>query len=249
MKQTKQAFIVLPNMKSFLDPDGRRTIIRQYWHSLLFFGYLFLAFEFMLLEKYIVPQYWISCSLDLLIPFIPIFVVPYMLWFPIIAVVLILLCFSDRGDFIRTIMLIYFGMAVAMTIYMIFPHGQSLRPIITGDDYFSGLVRYNIYANDTNTNCCPSIHVLNQLALHIGLCKSKLFRDRRGWKITSLVITILVCSSTVLIKQHSIIDVAAALLLEIALYLLVFRLDWSNLFSQGLKSKLRQRELQKTENG
>ncbi|MDD2362791.1 MAG: phosphatase [Oscillospiraceae bacterium] len=243
MKQAKQPIIVLPNMRSFLEPDGRRAIIRQYRHSLLFFGYLLLLAEFILLEKYIVPQYWISCPLDQLIPFIPVFVVPYMIWFPLIAVVLILLCFSDRGDFIRTIMLVYLGMAAAMIIYLIFPHGQSLRPIITGNDYFSRMVRFNIYANDTNTNCCPSIHVLNQLAIHIGLCKSKLFRNRRGWKMASLVATIVICFSTVFIKQHSIIDIAAALLLEIALYLFVFKLDWSNLFSQGLKSKLKQREI------
>ena len=236
VNKNKDTLLSLPNIKSFLDPEGRRAIVRQYWHALLFFGYLLLVIEFALLEKYIVPRYWVSCALDQAIPFWPVFVVPYVFWFPMIAMVLVLLCFSDRGDFIRTIMLVYLGMSAAMIIYLIFPHGQSLRPIVTGNDFYSRVVRFSIYANDTNTNCCPSIHVLNQMAIHIGLCKSRLFKNRRGWKTLSLVLTVLVCASTVFIKKHSIIDVAAALLLEFPLYLFVFKLDWSRLIPQGLKS-------------
>jgi membrane-associated phospholipid phosphatase len=217
---------ILTRGKRLFCSDGIRGLVRQYWHSVFFLGFLLLFVQFCLLEKYIVPQYWISCPVDQVIPFVPAFVVPYVLWFPLIAVVLVLLCFSDRGDFIRTIMLIYVGMAAAMVAYIVFPHGQPLRPIITGNDYFSRVVRFSIYATDTNTNCCPSIHVLNQLAIHIGLCKSKLFSRRRGWKIFSFIMTVLICASTCFIKQHSVLDVAAALMLEPALYLLVFKVDW-----------------------
>jgi membrane-associated phospholipid phosphatase len=230
--------------KEFLKPEGRSAIVRQYWHVVIFLGYLVLFIEFLLLEKHIVPHYWISCSIDYYIPFIPIFVVPYVLWFPLIAVVLVLLCFSDRGDFVRTIMLVYAGMATAMFIYMLYPNGQLLRPVIKSQDVFSNFIRNRIYANDTNTNCMPSIHVLNQLAIHIGLCKSKLFKNRPGWKFTSLILTILICASTVFIKQHSIIDVAAALALEVILYLLVFKVDWSGAVPTKIKSRVREWELQ-----
>lgn len=243
----KSVLADLIKTKEILKPEGRRAIVRQYWHAVLFLGYLLLYIEFSLLEKYIIPNYWISSTLDEKIPFIPAFVVPYVLWFPIIAVVLVLLCFSDRGDFVRTIMLVYAGMSAAMLIYLVFPHGQPLRPVIASDDYFSNMVRYTIYANDTNTNCCPSIHVLNQLAIHIGLCKSKLFRNRRGWKFASLIVTILVCLSTMFIKQHSIIDVAAALVLEVGLYLLVFKVDWAGMIPYSIKSRVRRWELQGNE--
>ncbi len=227
--------------------DGLRQyadcLMRKYWHAVLFLGYLILMPQFALLEKYVVPRYWISCSLDQAIPFLPVFVIPYVLWFPMIAVVLVALCFSDRGDFARTILLLYAGMALAMLICLLFPHGQPLRPIVTENDIFSRMVRYTIYANDTNTNTFPSIHVLNQLAIHIGLCKSKLFRDRKGWKRFSLVMTVLVCASTCFIKQHSILDVAGALLLEIPLYFLVFRVDWSRFVPVRWKERARAWEL------
>ena len=228
--------------------EGRKMLVRRYWHSVLFIGFLILYAEFSLLEKHIVPLHWVSCSFDDLIPFVPVFVIPYVLWFPLIAIVLIQLCFSDRGDFVRTIMLVYAGMATAMVIYIIYPHGQPLRPDVLEDDFFSNIVRRMFYANDTNTNCCPSIHVLNQLAIHIGVCKSKLFKNRRGWKLASLILTIFICASTVFIKQHSIIDVVLAAALEPLLYLIVFKLPWANLVPVKLKARVQQWELQDTAN-
>jgi|GEM_PF-104085 len=203
-----------------------RFFFQRYWHAFLFLLYLALMGTFGLLEKFIIPQYWLGCYLDQYIPFWPAFIVPYILWFPLVAAILIALCFSDRGDFTRTIMLLFAGMTVAMVVFAIFPHAQSLRPQITSNDFFSRAVRYSIYANDTNTNCFPSIHVLNQLAVHIGLCKSRMCRGRKWIKNTSLILTILVCASTVFIKQHSIIDVAAALVIEVLLYMLVFKVSW-----------------------
>lgn len=230
--------------------ETRRTLrqtadilVRRYWHALLFLGYLVLMPQFALLEKYVVPRFWMSCPLDQAIPFLPVFVIPYVLWFPLIAVVLVTLCFSDRGDFSRTILLLYAGMALAMLIDLLFPNGQPLRPIVTDNDIFSRMVRYVIYANDTNTNCFPSIHVLNQLAIHIGLCKSRLFRDRKGWKRLSLVLTVLVCASTCFIKQHSVLDVIGALLLEIPLYLLVFKVNWSRFVPVSWRARARAWEL------
>ena len=105
-------------------------------------------------------------------------------------------------------------------------------PLLPGRMFSATPYAIVIYANDTNTNCCPSIHVLNQMAVHIGLCKSKLFRNRKGWKIASLIATILICASTCFIKQHSIVDVSFALLMEIPLYLLVFKVNWKDFFTR-----------------
>ena len=206
--------------------EAVRFFFQRYWHAFLFLIYPVLAVLFALLEKYIVPQYWVGCYVDQFIPFWPAFVVPYVIWFPLIAAALIALCFSDRADFSRTILLLFAGMSVSLIVYVIFPHAQSLRPMATGDDIFSRAVRYGIYANDTNTNCCPSIHVLNQLAVHIGLCKSKMFRGKKLWKNISLALTVMICASTVLIKQHSIVDVILSLLVAVPLYLLVFKVSW-----------------------
>jgi membrane-associated phospholipid phosphatase len=75
-----------------------------------------------------------------------------------------------------------------------------------------------------------------------------MFRNRKGWKIASLVATVFICASTVFIKQHSVIDVAAALLLEFALYLLVFKINWAQIIPPELKSRVRKWELQENLN-
>ena len=215
-------------MRHSLMRNRVQTFILKNSHFVMVFIFLLLNLQFAVLEKTVVPRFWISAPLDDYIPFVPVFVIPYLAWFGIIAVALVILYFHDAGDFVRTFSLLCAGMAAAVFIYGIFPHGQLLRPRQLDDDVFSRLIAGVVYAHDTNTNCFPSIHVLNQLAIHIGLCKSRLMRDRRGWKTASLAATVLVCMSTVLIKQHSILDVIAALLLEIPLYLLVYRVDWAN---------------------
>ena len=208
------------------------NLLKRYSHAWLFLIFAMLGQQFSLLEQYVIPRYWVYCWVDGLIPFVPAFVIPYTLWFAYVGIGLVVLCLHDREDFVRAFSLMGWGMFIALVIYLIFPHGQPLRPIITDNDIFSRLVRDVIYANDTNTNYCPSIHVLNQLAVHIGLCKSKLCRDRKWFKWSSAVFTVLVCASTVFLKQHSILDVAAALLLEIPLYLLIYKVDWHGLFSR-----------------
>lgn len=199
------------------------TLLYNYRHAALFLVFLCLTSWFNLLEQVVVPQYWISCRLDYMLPFVPVFVVPYVFWFLYVGMGLVFLCFWDKKVFVPTILLLCAGMGVALLLYFLFPHGQPLRPAITGTDPFSLFIRDTIYANDTNTNCCPSIHVLNQLAVHIGLCRSRYFKNRRWFKAASLAVTILVCASTVLIKQHSVLDVLLALILEALLYWVFFR--------------------------
>lgn len=200
-------------------------ILYNYRHASLFLLFLCLTSLFNLLEQVVVPQYWISCRLDYLLPFVPVFVVPYVFWFFYVGVGLVFLCIWDKKVFVPTILLLCAGMGIALLLYFLFPHGQPLRPAVTGTDPFSLFIRNVIYANDTNTNCCPSIHVLNQLAVHIGLCRSKYFKNRRWFKAASLTVTVLVCASTVLIKQHSVLDVMLALVVEAILYWVFFRSD------------------------
>ena len=214
-------------------------ILYNYRHATLLLLLLLLIYVFNLLEQVVVPRYWISCTLDDYIPFVSVFVIPYCIWYFYVAVGLIFLCLKDKRVFIPTIFLLCTGMGIALLLYFLFPHGQPLRPSITGDDPFSLFIKHVIYVNDTNTNCCPSIHVLDQLAVHIGLCRSKYFKNRRWFKATSLVVTVLVCASTVLIKQHSILDVMLALVLEAMLYWVFFRSGLRQRITRAFASRKR----------
>ena len=78
-----------------------------------------------------------------------------------------------------------------------------------------------LYDFDTNTNVCPSIHVLGSLAVCFAGLHSRTLRGW-GWKLFFVVSTVLISLSTVFLKQHSIIDVFAALALGAVCYVLVF---------------------------
>lgn len=187
---------------------------------LLLFGVL--GEVFFLLERELTPKYWMSSALDAYIPFLPAFVVPYLLWFPFLGLGLWALLRWDREQFVPTVLLLCAGFAVANLMFLLFPNGQLLRPADTGNGPFAWLVANLIYAKDTNTNCCPSLHVMHQFAVCAGLLHSRLFRERPMARKVLILFSILVCASTVFLKQHSILDVFAALLLEYPLYRFFF---------------------------
>ena len=136
-------------------PNRLTSRLYAYRHAALFLIFLLIVQLFNVLEQTVVPRFWVECSLDQYIPFIPVFVVPYVFWFLYVGVGLVFLCLWDKETFVPTIFLLCAGMAIALLIYAVFPHGQPLRPAVTGTDPFSVFIRDVIYANDTNTNCCP----------------------------------------------------------------------------------------------
>lgn len=199
-----------------------RTVLWEYRSASLLLLFALLGAIFFQLERTVVPKYWMSSALDAYIPFLPVFVIPYLLWFPFIGIGLWLLFWKDREQFVPTMLLLCAGFAAADLIFFLFPNGQLLRPTYTGDGPFAWLVTHLIYANDTNTNCCPSLHVMHQIAVCAGLLRSRLFRERPAGRVALIVFSALVCSATVFLKQHSILDVLVALLLEYPLYRVCF---------------------------
>ena len=187
----------MKNIRSFLS-------VHKHFYLLLLLIPILIWFK--CLEATLAPQYIIHTALDDRIPFVKEFVIPYLLWFPYIAYGLIYTGIHSRRDFIRLYVFLAGGMAAAYTVYMIFPNAQDLRPVIPQDDLFSRLVKL-VYATDTPTNVCPSVHVINSLAVNAALQHSDTFAAKKFGKAASFCLTILICLSTVMIKQHSVLDV------------------------------------------
>lgn len=200
-----------------------KQLVFKYKHLLWLLYYAVIQIWFGYLEKIVNPVIWVRSPLDKFIPFLPVFVIPYVIWFAYIAVVMAYFALKSPSDFRKLSISMFAGMTVCMVIYGLFPHGQPLRPSLAGQDgVFVSMVR-SIYANDTNTNCFPSIHVLNSLCVHASIHHSPLFANRPKTRMASLVLAVLICLSTVFIKQHSILDAIAGLILFGLLYVLVYR--------------------------
>lgn len=182
------------------------------------YGLLFLFVE----RFYPVENYTVMYSpLDDMIPFCEWFVLPYMFWFVYLVGMHIYTLLYDVGAFKKMMKFIIITYSVTILIYLIWPTCQELRPIaFERDNIFTQFMK-GFYQFDTNTNVCPSIHVIGSLAV---LFTSYHCRGTQsiGWKIVFTVKSVLICLSTVFLKQHSILDVIAALPICTVAYFICF---------------------------
>lgn len=182
------------------------------------FGLLFLFVERFYRVDYYYPMY---CSFDDLIPFCEWFLVPYLFWFVYLIGMHLYTLFYDIDSFKRMMKYIIFTYSAAMLIYFVFPTCQELRPIqFERDNILTNFIA-EFYKFDTNTNVCPSIHVIGSFAVMEAALWSHTIKSK-GWKITFVIAAILICISTVFMKQHSVIDLLAALPICLVAHFLYF---------------------------
>jgi len=107
-----------------------------------------------------------------------------------------------------------------MLCYIFFPTRLDLRPAeFERENFLTHCVGF-LYAFDTNTGVCPSLHCAYSIGIASVWLKEK--AAHWAWKAFVVVAVILICLSTMFIKQHSAVDFFAALpvclLAEILLY-------------------------------
>lgn len=201
---------------------------------------MFLYFPwFFALEKAVTVNYTsVYMKLDDYIPFNELFVIPYYLWFLFIVVTVGYFFLTSKEDFYKCCAFLFIGMTVCLIIYTIWPNGQNLRPdlnTLNRDNILIDIVR-NLYATDTSTNVCPSIHVFNSIGAYIAISHSQALKKYKWIQISSLVLTILICLSTVFLKQHSALDGICAIVLAAIMYIIVYVPDYSKIFSKNKES-------------
>ena len=182
------------------------------------YGLLFLFVErFYPVEHYTVMH----CALDDLIPFCEWFLIPYLFWFVYLVGMHLYTLLYDVDSFKRMMKYIILTYTVAIVTYLIWPTCQELRPESFQRDNFLTRFIAGFYQFDTNTNVCPSIHVIGSLAvMEAGLWCRRLSKPT---KVGFVIVAILICISTVFMKQHSVLDVLAALPICLLGHFLFFR--------------------------
>ena len=182
----------------------------SHWKLLLFwpvFGILFALAERGGLPVTYHPVY---VPLDDRIPFCEYFLFAYLFWFAFLIGMLAYTIFFDQPAFRRMMWFIILTYSVTIAIYFLYPTCQELRPVeFPRDNALTRFIRW-FYVFDTNTNVCPSIHVMGALAVLCTAWHCKGFQHP-GWKWAFGVSALLICLSTVFLKQHSVVDVIMAL--------------------------------------
>lgn len=206
-------------------PEYRYVWMLLYWPIL---GLVFWSLEFMDNREY-VPVYSV---LDDMIPFCKYFIVPYFFWFVYIIGTMAYFFFKDKSAFVKYMWTVIITHTITLIIYIVYPTCQELRPEITGDGFFEFVLRW-LYGYDTNTNVCPSIHVTGACAVCFAVVKSKAIKSRII-KVVYIILNVLICLSTVFIKQHSIIDVVAGLAVSTVTYPFIFMENKASAVLEGL---------------
>ena len=117
----------------------------------------------------------------------------------------------NRPAFRRMMRFVIVTYTAATVVYFIYPTQQLLRPeAFAHDNALTRAVAW-FYTFDTNTNVCPSLHVIGSAAALFALRDGPQLRKRAWWQATSVLLALCISLSTVFMKQHSILDVLCAL--------------------------------------
>ena len=200
-----------------------KELFDKYHHAWVFlYGFIYMPW-FSWLEKHVTSNYFVIHSVfDDYIPFIEIFIIPYLLWFVYVSGTVLYFFFTDKQGFYRICTLLITGMTLFLIICTIFPNGLDLRPsTFARDNIFVDLVRF-IYRADTSTNVLPSLHVYNSIGCYIAIRNSQKLRQYKWVQNGSLVLTVSIVLSTMFLKQHSVVDVIAAIVMIYFIYQFVY---------------------------
>lgn len=198
----------------------------QFSHLKLLLGWLGYFALYFLTENLIPVEccHVVHCALDDIIPFCEVFLIPYVGWYLLIVVSLLYFMLYNIESFKKLQIYIIITQIAAMAIYIIFPNMQELRPESFPRDNFLTDIIGLLYALDTNTNVCPSLHVAYSLGIASVWLKEKGVSGL--WKAFIVIAVILICLSTAFIKQHSVVDFFAALPVCLLAEYAVFKDYW-----------------------
>ncbi len=161
-------------------------------------------------------HYDLSLAIDGKIPLVTPFIVVYVLAYAHWVLGYIQAANESRRVFFRIFVADLFAKLATMVIFLVFPT-TAFRPEATGSGIFDRLTAM-IYKADACDNLFPSIHVLESwMVMHVGFYLKKV---PAWYQPANIVFTILVCLSTVFLKQHVVVDILGGIVLAEAGYLI-----------------------------
>lgn len=183
-------------------------------------------------------KHWdLALPLDARIPFRPAWIVIYILAYLQWAVGFIVISRESREHCYRVFMGEIIAKFICMLFFIALPT-RIERPVVEGSGVFAALTRL-IFASDLPGNLFPSIHCLESWICFRGAIGMK--RVPRWYAPAMLAFTLMVFASTVLVKQHVLVDIPAGVLVAEAGLLLSDKLRAGRLLDRLEAARLRRR--------
>ena len=183
----------------------------EFSHLKLLLGWVGYFILYFLTENLIPAEncHVIHSPLDDLIPFNEFFVLFYVGWYVLIVLSLLYFLLYSVESFKRLQTYIIITQILAMVVYIVYPSRQDLRPEVFPRENVLTWIMGMIYRFDTNTGVLPSLHV----AYSLGIASTWLREKRvKPWvRILIALFCLGVCVSVAFVKQHSVLDIFAAI--------------------------------------
>ena len=183
-------------------------------------------------------KHWdLALPLDARIPFRPAWIVIYILAYLQWAVGFIVISRESRAHCNRVLAGEIIAKFICMLFFIALPT-RIERPVVEGSGVFAALTRL-IFASDLPGNLFPSIHCLESWICFRGAIGMK--RVPRWYAPAMLAFTLMVFASTVLVKQHVLVDIPAGVLVAELGLLLSDKLRAGRLLDRLEAARLRRR--------
>lgn len=204
-------------LNNLTSPAFRHLLWLLYWPLYLL--------AFLLIERLCpaAEYHTVHCALDDLIPFCEWFIFPYMAWHVSLVWASLYTLAYAPGAFCRFMQYLVLTTGATIIIYILWPTQQLMRPDLANLGRENLLTRAAglIYTVDTNTNVCPSLHCIGAFAVMFAALDVPRFRTR-GWTVFFTIFALMICASTVFMKQHSALDFFFAIPLIVIGWLIVY---------------------------
>ena len=169
-----------------------RSWLSKNRHVYWLLGLIALALAYFVTQHLGLQYHVVHLPLDDRIPFCPAFVVFYILWYFYVPGCMLWACLRAKDVFCRQAAALFSGAFLCVAVFVLYPTCIDFRPAADGTGVFLALCRL-IYAHDAPVNVFPSLHCYEALVL-------------------------LICLSTLFVKQHSAADLIAGCTLAVAVY-------------------------------
>lgn len=193
----------------------------------------------MLLTRILGTNSWIVAPkipfIDDRIPIVAIFVIPYLVSLPFWLGGTVLASLTEKKNFYTYISGLWFAYFTGTLIFTFIPTyidrvAEGLIQYSNQPGFFNFLFKVVYLSDGGNYGYClfPSYHCMISLFCYLGVRKRN--EVPKGTRVFMLVMTILICMSTVFIKQHYFIDVIGGVTHAILCYTIARKFDFATRF-------------------
>ena len=169
-------------------------------------------------------------AIDDLIPIIPVFAVIYLFSYVFWICGPIAASLTKKRNFVNYITGLSLAYLIGFLIFLFMPTfmdrtKEGLMDAAAQPGLFNGMLAmiYGADGSELAFNLFPSYHCLISLYCYLGVRKQP--EISKGFRAYSLIMTLLICLSTVYTKQHYIADVIGGLSISLICYLIVQKWD------------------------